>query len=41
MSGSVKNGDEDRMGDKMLQHAKVECEFLSAASLCFCIYVIS
>jgi hypothetical protein len=41
VSGSVKNGDEDRMGDKMLQHAKMECEFLSAASLCFCIYVIS
>jgi hypothetical protein len=41
VSGSVKNEDEDRMGDKMQQHAKMECEFLSAASLCFCIYVIS
>ncbi len=37
----MKNEDENRMGDKMQQHAKMECEFLSAASLCFFIYVIS
>jgi hypothetical protein len=41
VSGSVKNEGEYRMGDNMQQHAKMECEFLSAASLCFCIYVMS